>query len=259
MTSESCPRCGFAIRHRRKDGRCVSCGKNLLPDSVPKVLSTLVALKQDSPAAASQVEKDVRAFLIQKVAEGFHDDRAIIDQAVALFVGEEAHIPSYLSFRLEPEYAKKEVSRVAKRITAELLQKYRRMESQWGGPTDCDLLDLVFEELNRHGIIARQNLPCCNTCALAEIKIQMEATILSGKVVRGFVFYHEQDTGQAPHGELFLSFGAAEDGKEETVGVGQKIVEELTRAGLKAAWNNKADERIVLLLTWRKRRFSQCP
>ncbi|MCI0376273.1 MAG: hypothetical protein L0215_01570 [Gemmataceae bacterium] len=214
---------------------------------------------QDNDASESQIDKDIRAFLIQKVAEGFHDERAIIEQAVALFVGEEAHIPSYLSFRKEPEYPKKEVGRAAKRITAELLEKHRRMEGQWDGPTDCDQLDRVFEELNRLGIIARQNLPCCNTCALTEIKGQMEATILSGKVVRGYVFYHEQDTGQAPHGELFLSFGAAGDNNKETVGVGQKIVEELTRAGLKAAWNNKPDERIVVLMTWRKRRFSQCP
>jgi hypothetical protein len=171
----------------------------------------------------------------------------------------EAYNPLYGIFETESEYQEDEVRPSAERITAALLERQRRLEGQWDRPTDCDLLDQAFEELNRRGIIARQNLPCCKTCGLGEISAQMEAKIMNGETVRGYVFYHEQDTATAPDGELFLCYGSSGDSAEETVRVGQEIVQELARVGLTAVWTNKADDRIDVPLTWRRRRFSRRP
>jgi hypothetical protein len=259
MTSESCPHCGFPVRKQRPDGRCVSCGKKILPETAPKAVPTIVALKQGDNPTETEMEKDVRAFLVHKVAEGFDDESNIIGEAVTLFVTGEPLVGVYSEFRTRATYRKKDVQRAAERIAAELLETQRRLEGQWAGPTDCDQLDRAFDELNRHGIIARQNLPCCNTCGLAEISADMEAKIRNGETVRGYVFYHQQDTEVAPHGELFLSYGSHGDSPEDTVCLGQEIVQELARVGLTAAWTNKPDERIAVPLTWRKRRFSRLP
>lgn len=259
MTVESCPHCGFSLHKRRPDGRCVSCGKQILPATATPALPTIVALKQADDAKATAIEKDLRAFLVQKLAEGFDDEVQIMDQASALFVRGEGGTPSSLAFRTGTEYAEEEVRLLAERIIPELLDRYRRLERQWDEATDCDRLDRAFDELNRQGILAQQNLPCCNTCARVEIVNQMEAEISSGATVVGYAFYHAQDTELAPHGELFLSYGSHPESPEQTLRVGRETVQAFERAGLKAAWSNKPDDRIAVTLVWRKRRFSRCP
>src|SRR5262245_54582023 len=149
MTSETCPHCGFGLRHPRPDGRCANCGKEVLPETAPPPVPAIDALKQDGDAGQTEMEKKLRAFLCQKVAEGFDDEPAIIDHAVALFVKAEAHIPSYWDFNAESQYPEEQVRPAAERLTAELLDRHRRLETEWHGPTDCDRLDQVFEELDR--------------------------------------------------------------------------------------------------------------
>jgi hypothetical protein len=115
--------------------------------------------------------EEIRAFVAHKVAEGFDSGEQIIDQTLALFVSGEAYNPSYFSFSTQEEgksYREQELRPQVERITAELLEERRRLESAWAEPTDCDKLDWAFEELNRCGIVARQNLPCCITCGKAE-------------------------------------------------------------------------------------------
>jgi hypothetical protein len=234
----------------------VRCGQQIVPQTAPRPVPTIIALKQADDRNETEMEKDVRAFLVQKVAEGFDNEGQIIKQAIALFVHGEAQCPSYLAFRAGGEYHERDVQPLAAGMVATLLEMQRRLESEWDQPTDCDRLDQAFDQLNRQRIIARQNLPCCSTCALAEISGQMESRIMNGEAVRGYLFYHEQDTEQAARGELFLSYGSSAERAADVVQVGQEIVQELERVGLTAAWNQKADERIAVPLTWRKRRFS---
>ena len=37
-------------------------------------------------------------------------------------------------------------------------------ESEWSRPTDNDRVDSAFDLLSKHGILARQDYACCNSC-----------------------------------------------------------------------------------------------
>ena len=59
-------------------------------------------------------------------------------------------------------------------------------------------LTLAFKEMRNQGLFARQNLPCCCTCSLAEISRRLEKQKLLRnprlrKVINGYVFFHRQD------------------------------------------------------------------
>src|SRR5262249_55595706 len=131
MLSETCPHCGFRVRKQRPDGRCVSCGKRILPETAPQAVPTIVAPKQGDNPTEPEMEKDVRALLVHKVAEGFDDESQIIDQAVTLFVTGEPAVGIYSEFRTGAEYQEKDVRGAAERIAAELFERQRRLESQW--------------------------------------------------------------------------------------------------------------------------------
>src|SRR5690242_7887187 len=54
-------------------------------------------------------------------------------------------------------------------VVAEHLEE----EKAWPAVTDCDRLDAAFAELEKAGIIARQNFSCCGTCGVGEIADEM--------------------------------------------------------------------------------------
>ena len=62
--------------------------------------------------------------------------------------------------------------------------------------TDYDRLDAAFADLNGRGILARQNYEQTLTSGAAAVwkEIRQEQV---NRPVRGFVFFHEQDTEQA--------------------------------------------------------------
>ena len=65
--------------------------------------------------------------------------------------------------------------------------------------------------LEAAGIVARQNFTCCKTCGFYEINGEMEAARAQGRVVRGYVFFHMQDTERAAKGgDLALAYGPAD-------------------------------------------------
>lgn len=199
----------------------------------------------------------MRAFIAHKITEGFDPMARIIDQAVDLFARNEAYCPSYWEFRagdesLHPDTA---VRPHIERITADLWEERRRLEATWNEPTDCDHLDQAFAALEREGIVAGQNLLCCMTCARAEIAVRIGQKINTGQVVRGCVYYHEQDTARVPYGHLLLAFGSTQNDDENTVRIGRRIVDALAQAGLNTEWKDDPNARILLHLDWRKRRF----
>lgn len=48
--------------------------------------------------------------------------------------------------------------------------------------------------------MARQNFTCCQTCGLAEIDDEIEVVRAEGRPVRGYAFFHQQDTAGAVEG-----------------------------------------------------------
>jgi hypothetical protein len=128
---------------------------------------------------------------------------------------------------------------------------HRREQFTWPVPTDCDRLDRAFAALNSAGIVARQNFACCQNCGHDEImdEVREAAETID---VRGYVFYHMQDTDSVlEDGTLFLAFG----GRDDQQAVAWEIVEALKREALDVEWNGEVSKRIVVKnLKWLRRR-----
>jgi hypothetical protein len=190
---------------------------------------------------AEQIE-EIHSFVARRVAEGFNSETEIVESAIDCF---------------EVEEEDKTLRRAIACVTAERIAEHLRTQSQWPTPTDCDRLDWAFEELDRAGIIARQNFTCCCNCGHCEIWNEIEQA-REQQSVEGYVFYHMQDTESAVEGGyLYLAYGAVEESEEALIAVGRKTVLALERAGLRAEWNGQGDTRIRIIdLDWKRRRSS---
>lgn len=145
----------------------------------------------------------------------------------------------------------------ATRITDELLSVHYEAQKAWEGETDCDRLDEAFAELDRTGIIARMNFTCCQTCGHAEISYEIEATE-NIRPVRGYVFFHIQDTESAVrNGYLYLAYGSVSGDEKESAAVANEICGTLRKHGLEPDWNNSVRTRICIReIDWRYRRLA---
>ena len=145
------------------------------------------------------------------------------------------------------------------RLTDAALAAHHRKQSRWKGETDCDRLDAAFEELERQGIVARQNFTCCSTCGHYEIGDEIKDAKKERKKraapVSGYAFYHMQDTESAvAGGGIYIKYDTLKDDREKKIAVGQKIVEALTAAGLKTEWDGDPNTGVYVRLKWRRRR-----
>ena len=158
----------------------------------------------------------------------------------------------YMGDDPDNEYPPVVLRRVAERMTRDALDEHYRQQETWAYPTDCDRLDEAFEEMNRAGIVARQNYGCCRTCATAEI--HLEIAQMPGAA--GYAFYHEQDTECAlDTGTLYLSFGPVDETEAHTLAIGRRIVQILRLVGLETDWNGDLRRRIgIPRLDWKRRR-----
>ena len=183
--------------------------------------------------------EEIRSFLTRRVAEGFDSAEEIIDSAIECFEVEEDE----------------ELCRVIAHLTSERMAEYLRSQSQWPTPTDCDRLDWAFEELERDGIVARQNFTCCCNCGHYEIWDEIKQA-REEHPVEGYVFYHMQDTEAAvAGGYLYLAYGSVEEDEEALTTIGRKIVLGLERAGLRTQWDGQGNTRIRIIdFDWKRRR-----
>jgi hypothetical protein len=139
---------------------------------------------------------------------------------------------------------------LAARATDEAIAAHLAEQEGWGIPTDCDRLDRAFAALEKSGIVARQHFTCCQTCGHGEIWDE-----IGGRQVEGYTFFHWQDTESAVEGHgLHLAFGAMDDAPEAARAVGEKIVQALRSEGLEVEWDGSIGLRILVKLTWRRRR-----
>ncbi len=137
---------------------------------------------------------------------------------------------------------------------ARLWDHQRAVEAGWEGRTDCDRLDQAFAELESLGIVCRQDFTCCGNCGAAEIADEFAAMEAGGVCVRGYAFYHQQDTERAIEGEgVYLSYGAEAEGEAAALEIAREIIAVLTAHGLKPKWNGQWSQRILVPLAWRRR------
>jgi hypothetical protein len=137
-------------------------------------------------------------------------------------------------------------------------------ENHWS-LTDNDRLARTGLALEANGIVFRENFTCCQTCGFGEIGDQIDEAAELGAHVRGFSFFHWQDTESAVNGHgLCLSFGAVGDydfgGYEEAaLAIAREITEALVREGLNATWPEDLSRRISFDMRWQRRRFTAPP
>jgi hypothetical protein len=184
---------------------------------------------------------DLRDFIRVQVAAGFAPIDEMVDEAVDVFA--DTTLPQ-ASLRAAATI-------VAERAVAEHLAQ----QKAWPERTDCDRLDAAFASLESAGIVARQHFSCCGSCGATEIHDEMDRVAKDGSTVRGYTFFHVQDTEHAVEGEsLFLSYGAPDRDRDRAVEVGHEVVAALKEQGLHPAWNGRHANRIGLPIVWRRRR-----
>lgn len=192
------------------------------------------------PSDDTSIDK-MRELVSVLVARGFNTRQDIIESTSSSF----ADLPNRSLIRLAVE----------KLVGAELERHYRCQET-WPEITDCDRLDHAFSELNGNGILARHDATCCDSCAGAEVCKEMSNLIDAGKKIRGYTFYHQQDTDQvAEDGQLFLSYGTASADDESPLVIAKEVCAVLRKYGLNTEWNGSISSRIQITLDWKKRRI----
>jgi hypothetical protein len=97
---------------------------------------------------SQQTIDEMREYIVRKIAAGFDSAEDIASRALEV-----------VSDAQEPEVLRA----IAERLTREAALAHLAAEQQWPAVTDCDLLDRAFEELQRAGIVARQDFTCCQT------------------------------------------------------------------------------------------------
>ena len=187
------------------------------------------------------------------IARGFIDEPKIVDRVAN-------ELLYFIVDSGDEEPSLEDLESIIEPMVAERLEMRRRAEQRWKRLTDCDKLDLAFADLEEQGIIARQDFWCCARCAHYAAAFETSRNKREEGFWKGYVFYHEQDTDEAPSGSLLLGFGAYEDSDEAMKAVARTVVETLGRYKLKTRWNGRPDTRIdVIDLNWRWRRFTKRP
>jgi hypothetical protein len=195
-----------------------------------------------APAVEAPEDKTewVRDQIRRDVASGFYDEDAILTNAADAF-GED----------LSPG----ELRPLAQKLLRQALAEQRAAERHWPDETDCDRLDAAFAALEEGGVVARQNFACCGNCGATEIWDEIHAVEDAGAPVRGYAFYHMQDTERAVDGGgLYLNYGACDEGEAAALAVARDIVAELEAHGLETHWDGSWDTRIQVNLDWKRRR-----
>jgi hypothetical protein len=180
--------------------------------------------------------------------------RRYIDSLVAAGFTPEGEIASAAVYYMEGEADPALLTREAGRMTREALGAHRAAQAGWPEVTDCDRLDAAFATLEASGVIVRQDWTCCGTCGAAEIWDEIETAERQGRTVRGYAFYHQQDTERATEGDgLYLNYGAREDSDAAAVAIGHEIVAALEAKGLTTQWEGVISKRIGVGLDWKRR------
>ena len=184
--------------------------------------------------------QELRGYIQRDVAAGFRPEGEIATSAVEILADD------YDADALTPH---------AVRMTRELIAAHKQEQAAWPQTTDCDRLDSAFAALERAGVVSRQDFSCCGTCGAGEIQDEMDKVAKSGTRVRGYAFYHMQDTESAVEGGgLYLNYGAVQDGEAAAVGIGKEIAASLKQQGLQVDWDETWATRIGVRLDWKRRR-----
>lgn len=107
-------------------------------------------------------------------------------------------------------------------------------------------LERAFINLRKDGYIALHKFWCCQTCGWAAMEGRINRRMEGGDVIKGAVFYHQQDHERAvSEGVLFISY----DGHlESQVATGKALVAALEKEGLQVEWDGSPGTRVKVVL-----------
>ncbi len=137
-----------------------------------------------------------------------------------------------------------------------MIEKLRELMAEsrksWPKVTDCQRLDKAFADLDSSGIIARQHFARCTNCGRAEIRDEIASARAQGRTIRGYVFFHFQDTERALNNQgLLMTFGSP--GHPDEAGeIAKETAAVLSRHGLHPNWNGDPDVKIFLPINWKR-------
>ncbi len=190
--------------------------------------------------------EEIRNYLAIQIYAGFASEQEIVAQAI-----------SDWECSWQEERPAAELRPFLARTTAELLEEHRKEQACWPEITDCDRLDAAFMELDRMGILARQNYEQTLTSGCAAIEVEAERE-RAGRPVLGYVFFHEQDIQSAVcYDGPALAWGAFVEDEKAWHHVAQTILEVLKRHGINGEWQGQCNCRIVITgMNWQRRRKS---
>jgi hypothetical protein len=133
---------------------------------------------------------------------------------------------------------------------------HQQSKTTWPAVTDCDRLDRAFTRLTFEGVICLHNAGYTQSDGFDDFR-EAYRSHSHRDTVRGYCFYHGQDTERAVEGGgLFLAFGPVDPKQEETEGpaVGRLVTAALTTEGLQSRWDGTFAERIFIPhFTWQRR------
>lgn len=139
-------------------------------------------------------------------------------------------------------------------LVNEAFAEHARAQESWPAVTDNDRLTDAFARLERDGILARQNFACCQNCGHGEMGSEVKLAQKNGPV-RGYTFFHQQDTEAAASGHgLYLAYGSTKGGAKAALEVAGAVTEALRDAGLAPEWDGSLSTRIFVPMEWRRRR-----
>lgn len=100
----------------------------------------------------------------------------------------------------------------------------------------------AFNQLRKRRILAHSNFMCCQGCGHSVLSQRAKKEL---KV--GWVFWHSQDADALKkNGLLSIAFGGIQ--QKSSLKIGQALVEELMKQGLKVSWDWNDENRPEVLL-----------
>jgi hypothetical protein len=114
-------------------------------------------------------------------------------------------------------------------------------------PEIREAIKRVFSRLRAANIYSRMNFSCCGNCATAELADMLDEP--KYKKFIGAAFFHGQDNDNLKtNGQVYIGFFSRSDNSEDTVTIGQRIVDMLKGEDeLAVVWDGSHRKRILVV------------
>lgn len=195
----------------------------------------------DAPAQTPEptLQEQLEDFITEQVAAGYFDDRTIIRLAAQMY---------------DDMGPKATLQKLAKPILAAARAAHKREQKSWPAITDNTRLDRAFADLEKDGILARQNFWCCGTCGGDAVVDEIARANKRKHTFDGYTYFHEQDTTIAVLGHgLNLGYGTPDFEPKESVAIGLLVVKALRKHGLKPEWSGDLEDHIHVPMNWQRK------